>query len=84
VESAGIRTYRKRSGRERWHNRPWSAVRVLVDKAKTHCPRLGTAHPLSFEERELSRYLVTRCAIRKKRKRSVQRQSSAAIARKVF
>jgi hypothetical protein len=37
MESAGIRTYRKRSGPDRWNNRPgvdW----VVADKAPTHCP----------------------------------------------
>jgi hypothetical protein len=38
VESADIRTYRRRSGPDRWNNRPgmdW----VVADKAPTHGPR---------------------------------------------
>ena len=39
VESAGIRSYRERSGPDRWHNRP-GVDGVVADKAQTHCPRL--------------------------------------------
>ena len=51
VESAGIRFYRKRSGPDRWHNRPWSGSgggRQGTDPL----PAIGTARPLGFEERE--------------------------------
>jgi hypothetical protein len=56
VESAGIRSYRKRSGPDRWHNRPWSGSGGGRQGTEP-LPALGTARPLGFEERELSRYL---------------------------
>ena len=51
MESAGIRFYRKCSGPDRLHNRPWSGSgggRQGTDPL----PALGTARPLGFEERE--------------------------------
>src|SRR4030095_11180244 len=56
VESAGIRFYRKRSGPDRCHNRPWSGSGGGRQDTGP-LPAFGTARPLGFEERELSRYL---------------------------
>jgi hypothetical protein len=44
VESAGIRSYKKRSGPDRWHNRP-GVDRVAADKAQSYCPRLERLVP---------------------------------------
>jgi hypothetical protein len=44
VESAGIRTYRKRSGPNRCHYR-LGVDGVVADKAQTYCPRLERLVP---------------------------------------
>src|SRR5262245_38439184 len=56
VKSAGIRSYRERSGPDRWHNRP-GVDGVVADKAQTHCPRLERLVPKVLKNREVSRYL---------------------------
>ena len=55
MESAGIRTYRKRSGPGRRNNRPWSGSgggRQATDPL----PALGRARPLVLEMRCLDTY----------------------------
>ena len=51
VESAGIRSYRERSGPDRWHNRP-GVDGVVADKAQTHCPRLERLVPKVLKNRK--------------------------------
>ena len=51
VESAGIRSYRERSGPDRWHNPP-GVDGVVADKTQTHCPRLERLVPKVLKNRK--------------------------------
>ena len=51
MESAGIRSYRERSGLDRWRNRP-GVDAVVADKAQTHGPRLKRLVPKVLKNRK--------------------------------
>ena len=51
MESVGIRSYRERSGPDRWPKRP-GVDGVVADKAQTHCPRLERLVPKVLKNRK--------------------------------